>query len=88
MHSVPPAHAAQVDDTVAEPESLKKLLITWLMCARLREREINHQPRDELLKWSLVFRLLSLVMASAAFAIRCTGAEMLYFHFPRVGNSR
>lgn len=51
------------------------------MCARLREREINHQPRDELLKWSLVFRLLSLVMASAAFAIRCTGAEMLYFSF-------
>lgn len=58
------------------------------MCARLWEGEINHQPRDELLKWILVSRLLSLVMAFPSFTIRCTGAEMLCFHFPRVGNSR
>lgn len=50
----------RVDKTVAEPESLKKLLITWLMRIRLWECEINHQPWDELLKWSLVFCLLSL----------------------------
>lgn len=55
-----PPNAVQVDKTVAEPESLKKLLITWLMCTRLWEWEINHQPQDELLKWSLVFCLLSL----------------------------
>lgn len=55
-----PANAAQVDETVAAPESLKKLLIIWLMCTGLWECEINHQPRDELLKWVLVFRLLSL----------------------------
>lgn len=30
------------------------------MCIRLWECEINHQPRDELLKWSSVFCLLSL----------------------------
>lgn len=52
--------AVWVDKTVAEPESLKKLLIIWLMGIRLRECEINHQPWDELLKWILVFRLLSL----------------------------
>lgn len=55
-----PANTVQVDKTVAEPESLKKLLIIWLMCIRLWECEINHQPWDELLKWILVFRLLSL----------------------------
>lgn len=53
-------NAVQVDKTVAEPESLKKLLIIWLMCIRLWECEINHQQWDELLKWILVFRLLSL----------------------------
>ena len=52
--------ALWVDKIVAEPESLKKLLIIWLMGIRLRECEINHQPWDELLKWILVFRLLSL----------------------------
>lgn len=55
-----PPNAVQVDKTVAEPESLKKLLIIWLMCIRLWECEINHQPWDELLKWILVFCLLSL----------------------------
>lgn len=55
-----PANAVQVDKTVAELESLKKLLIIWLMCIRLWECEINHQPWDELLKWILVFCLLSL----------------------------
>lgn len=55
-----PLNAVQVDKTVAEPESLKKLLIIWLMCIRLWEREINHQQWDELLKWILVFCLLSL----------------------------
>lgn len=40
----------QVDKTVAEPDSLKKLLIIWLMCIRLWEWEINHQQWDELLK--------------------------------------
>lgn len=53
-------NAVQVDKTVAELESLKKLLIIWLMCIRLWECEINHQCWDELLKWILVFRLLSL----------------------------
>lgn len=53
------ANAVQVDKTVAEPESLKKLLIIWLMCIRLWEWEINHQQWDELLKWILVFCLLS-----------------------------
>lgn len=53
-------NAVQVDKTVAELESLKKLLIIWLMCIRLWECEINHQCLDELLKWVLVFRLLSL----------------------------
>lgn len=55
-----PTNAVQVDKTVAEPESLKKLLIIWLMCIRLWECEINHQQWDELLKWILVFCLLSL----------------------------
>lgn len=53
-------NAVQVDKTVAEPESLKKLLIIWLMCIGLWECEINHRQWDELLKWILVFRLLSL----------------------------
>lgn len=53
-------NAVRVDKTVAELESLKKLLIIWLMCIRLWECEINHQCWDELLKWILVFRLLSL----------------------------
>lgn len=55
-----PANAVHVDETVAAPESLKKLLIIWLMRIRLWECEINHQPWDELLKWILVFCLLSL----------------------------
>lgn len=55
-----PASALQAGETVAEPESLKKLLIIWLMCIRLWGCEINHQPWDELLKWILVFCLLSL----------------------------
>lgn len=59
MQPLPP-NAVQVDKTVAEPESLKKLLIIWLMCIRLWECEINHQQWDELLKWILVFCLLSL----------------------------
>lgn len=41
----------------------QKLLITRLMCAGPWECEINHQPRDELLRWILVSRLPSLVMA-------------------------
>lgn len=55
-----PANAVQVDKTVAEPESLKKLLIIWLMCIRLWAWEINRQPWAELLKWVLVLCLLSL----------------------------
>lgn len=55
-----PANAVHVDETVAEPESLKKLLIIWLMRIGLWECEINHQPWAELLKWILVFCLLSL----------------------------
>lgn len=60
-HAQPfPAYAVQVDKTVAKLESLKKLLIIWLMCIRLWAWEINRQPRAELLKWVLVSCLLSL----------------------------
>lgn len=47
------SHAGQLEETVAGRESPKKLLIIWLMCLRLGKWEINHQWRDELLKWIL-----------------------------------
>lgn len=53
------------------------------MGIRLRECEINHQPWDELLKWILVFRLLSLGNGFSFLhhqANRCR--EMLSFIFP------
>lgn len=80
--------AGQIEKTVAGLESLKKLLIIWLMCLRLRAWEINHQQWHELLKW--IWRVLSSVSPEGPHGPSPSGEQVqtcCRFTFPAPGTA-